>query len=146
MKRTFLLFALLAVTGASFARTHLPAAASKTWYLFWAHWDEWGHKSADCDGGGLCNIVACAFCEVDDAVMPYGGPVTYNNQTGGHILTIALNPNDTKQAGFIQNQTTFLIDENLYFQGGYVPSGQFQFNPGVGQAGGYLIPVVVSQN
>lgn len=114
------------------------------WLLIYIHWEEWGHKSADCDGAGLCLIQACVDCEVYDVIPNHTGPLNYDDETKKGYLTIALDPNDAKEKSFIVNKETFYIDDDLSFAGGYLVAGQYTFDPNIGSYGGYTIPAVMN--
>jgi len=105
-------------------------------------WDEWGRKSKDCNGAGLCNF-KIEVEKVEDVF----GKIAYvkKDLNGNYYIDVAID----KDFEFQDSDKLFYIDEdiiNVDTNGvKYIlPKGNYKFNSSIGQLGGYRIPVKIS--
>ncbi len=127
----------------------------KTFYLYYATWDKFGRASRDCDGWGLCNFLDCGFCCVDphgvivdcniDSPIPNSGVITIDSASNVGIMVFELDPNDTEHNLAILDQDTLFVDQDISsdYSGVTITieAGQYLFDTGIGQDGGYTLNV-----
>lgn len=125
--------------------------AEREFHIFYASWDEWGRTRKNCEGWGLCNAVSCWFCCTDDKGnivsckdnqrIPKSGIVTIDAETLEGELVIELDPSFEDQNNAITNALELFIDEDLQTEDFTILSGIYDFNPEIGNSGGYKVNV-----
>ena len=123
--------------------THNETNKTKRKVIYYATWDEWGRAKKDCDGWGLCNFVDCWFC--DNGESNYSGIIDLNvNDTLGQLI-IELNPADELQNEAIKQKKIFYIDQDIINNIATIHSGEYLFDPNVGEIGGYKVDITINK-
>lgn len=119
-------------------------------HIYFADWSEWGRTSKDCKKFGLCDFVDCwACCEQGGVIVdcptaeriPNSGTITIDLQTNIGYLVIELDPLYSDQADAILNQKTLYVDEDIVKSNAILHSGEYLFDPTIGEYGGYSLDV-----
>jgi hypothetical protein len=111
--------------------------------IYYATWDEWGRARKGCDGWGLCNYTDCWLCD-DGELMTNWAPVIYDDITGAGTMNISLRPEVDIENNAIVNHLPFHVDMNIVNPGSTLHAGTYQFDPSVGEHGGYKISITVN--
>lgn len=125
--------------------TNKTNTTTNKWWLFYATWDEWGHKSANCGGWGLCNFDSCWTCDVADRPSKHKGKVLYDDQTGEGTMTIELEPTEDQQIEAINWKLPFAVDSDIINPNAILYKGMYEFNPNVGRYGGYILNIKITK-
>lgn len=125
-------------------------ADDKKRHIIFISWNP-GRPNHDCTGFGMCNTQICGFCcTVNGEIVPCNegqsttnsGSIIINSNSGVGTMEYALDINDPVEAGAIDNQSTFYIDENIEVDGAVILEGEYAYNPSIGTHGGYIINAV----
>jgi len=111
--------------------------------IYYATWDEWGRAKRGCDGWGLCNYTDCWLCD-DGMPATNWAPVIYDDQTGEGTMNISLRPEVEIEHYAIAHHSPFNVDADIVNPGSTLHAGVYQFDPSVGEHGGYKIPITVN--
>lgn len=95
-------------------------------------WEEWGRAKYGCERNGLCN-----FHMSTDGVVP-----VQQDDDGNLFVDILIDETYPTQYGI----EVFPVDEDITatFEGAIyrMPAGQYPLNPGLGNMGGYRVPLL----
>lgn len=119
------------------------ATIANRYYIYYAHWDEWGRSSRNCAGWGLCNFDDCWFCDVDNRPSKNQAKVIFDKETGEGHMYIELKISDPQQADAINNESKFYIDEDIEKPNSILLKGVYDFQPEIGKYGGYKLAIKV---
>lgn len=125
-----------------------PISSQEKLIIVRVSWDEWGHKSADCDGWGLCNAVVEWFPEYEKTTSVsnynYSFPVYYDNTKSQFYVEILLDepvPDDILLEDYpikvdeeISLDTKQALDEDLK-----IANNNYYFDETLGKFGGFRI-------
>lgn len=120
----------------------------KEFHIHFANWDGWGRTSRECDGFGLCHYDDCWFCCTENDVVvncnegnriSNSGEITIFDDTKLGYLTIKLDPNDSEHLAAINNREILYIDNNISSVKTTLHKGEYEFDPSVGEYGGYIV-------
>lgn len=123
------------------------------WTIYSACWEEWGRASNNCNGWGLCNFEDCWGWQTPccgSSSLVHTGTIAYDVTTDMYMMTIMLNNTNTQEASAISAQTPLYIDEDIIdydpadqtWNSIKIEAGAYPFLPGIGNYGGYKIPVI----
>lgn len=103
------------------------------------------------DGWGLCNYEDCWFCCIDEngQIIDCEGQqdvvksaiITIDNETSEGTFVIKLNSAYDDQSYAITNESTFYIDDDLENEDFIIHRGNYLFNDGIGDEGGYVLDI-----
>jgi len=118
------------------------------WYVTW---DEWGRKSKNCDGWGLCNFRAeyvlydTLFDKGVSSDMHYSQIYSQNKSLSYFDI-----PYVSQYDNLVENASkTFYIDEDIYdIKNGYVfriPAGEYSLVSDISDKNKYHIPIEITK-
>jgi hypothetical protein len=121
------------------------------YHIYYSTWTEWGRKSKNCAGWGLCNFSDCWFCCTDgngnvidcpkDELIANSGIIYIPEGANSGFMEIKLKPAYEDQSNAIQNQLTLDIDEDIIGERFVLHQGGYLFNSTIGMHGGYRVLV-----
>jgi hypothetical protein len=119
--------------------------------IYWAHWD-WARESRNCNSGfGICNFVDCWFCCIDEfdnivdcnssATMANAGTIYIPENEVEGTMIVKLDPVYSIHQEAIDQQKDLYVDYDEESESFILHSGVYQFNPEIGNFGGYELNV-----
>ncbi len=118
-------------------------------YIFHVSWEN-GWKAPDCNKFGICKPDHCWFCcfengvqvpcpESNNLIAYNSGEVSIDAETGRGSMNFYLHPSDPKHQQMIENHEVCRVVQNHDLGEYELLAGDYEFNPELGEHGGYVI-------
>lgn len=132
------------------ATNNPEASVEDRWRIYTACWDKWGRASEGCSWG-LCRFEDCwGWQDPCCGESARTGTIAFDDAANMYMMTIQLSNTSSLEATAAASQLPLYIDEDIIDEDPVdetwnslkIEAGAYPFNPGIGNYGGYKIPVI----